>query len=117
MSPEERAIDVEAANARLATMQLAAVPPRESAPITGLAGKPVRKPCSDKGKPKPRMPAPQAPGALTTAQVLEITRLHAAEMLAQEIYTQAKLELVILADKAELAHRQAVAYLETLAGK
>ena len=79
--------------------------------------KPVRKPRSDKGKPKPPKPAPQAPGALTTAQVLEITRLHAAEMLAQEIYTQAKLELVILADKAELAHRQAVAYLETLAGK
>jgi hypothetical protein len=98
-------------------MQLAAVPPRESAPITGLAGKPVRKPRSDKGKPKPRMPAPQAPGALTTAQVLEITRLYAAEMLAVDVSRQAQMEAVILAGKVEEAYNARCAYLQSLSGR
>ena len=77
--------------------------------------KPDRKPRSDKGRPKPPKAAPQAPGTLTTAQVLEITRLYAAEMLAVDVSRQAQMEAVILAGKVEEAYNAWVAYLETLA--
>ncbi len=83
--------------------------------LDGKLDKPVRKRRSDAGKPKPPKPTPQAPGALTTAQVLEITRLYAAEMLAVDVSRQAQMEAVILAGKVEEAYNARVAYLETLA--
>ena len=84
--------------------------------VKALTPKP-RKPRSDKGKPKPPKPTPQATGVLTTAQVLEITRLYAAEMLAVDVSRQAQMEAVILAGKVEEAYNARCAYLETLAGK
>ena len=82
--------------------------------LVGLL-KPAKKPRKDKGVPRPKKPAPQAPGALTTAQVLEITRLYAAEMLAVDVSRQAQMEAVILAGKVEEAYNARVAYLEALA--
>ena len=61
MSPEEKAIDVDAANVRLAAMKLKESQAGPGDPAAMNSAKPAKKPRSDKGK--PRKPAPEQPGS------------------------------------------------------
>jgi len=106
MLPEERAIDVEAANERNAKILAMSRIPIEGIPNPAAFAK-QKKPRRDKGVPRPKKAELAAPGALTPEQATRIRVLFATWATAEQ-------EAHIAQDQAEQAHNIAIKYLESL---
>jgi len=105
MSPEERTIDIEAANARLAAMKLKESQQAPGDPSATNSAKPAKKTRSDKGTKRVKQPAAPAPsGTLTKEQASRLLDLIATRDSRRAEWDMYEAQKEKVAENAEAAH-------------